>query len=255
MSGHREKFTNIVLNELKYYVYIYSNPVTNEIFYVGKGKGNRVFSHLKDEGESQKVEYIRTLKEQNLKPNIEILIHGIEDEETALRVEASIIDILGLLNLSNKKKGWKSATYGRMTIEQIISAYDKQKVDIDEKAMLIRISQAFRYSMTDTELYDYTRGQWKLNVERARKAKYALAIYGGIVQEVYEILDWYEAGKTYSVRLDNKNINRRKGENLKGRYEFIGNFAPQGIRKKYKFKSVEHYFIKGNKNPIMYLNC
>jgi hypothetical protein len=37
-----DKFPKIVSTELKYYVYIYSNPITDEIFYVGKGKGDRV---------------------------------------------------------------------------------------------------------------------------------------------------------------------------------------------------------------------
>ena len=86
-----DKFPKIVSTELKYYVYIYSNPITEEIFYVGKGKGNRVFLHLTEESETEKVKYLLDLKLKGLKPKIEILIHGIEDEETALRVEAEII--------------------------------------------------------------------------------------------------------------------------------------------------------------------
>jgi uncharacterized protein len=121
--------------------------------------------------------------------------------------------------------------------------------------MLIRINQRFRYSMSETELYDYTRGQWKLNPKRAKNASYAFAVYQGIVQEVYEILDWYKAGKTYSVRQENQNVERTKDDKTEGRYEFIGNFAPNEIRKKYKYKSIEHYFKKGNSNPIMYLHC
>jgi hypothetical protein len=248
------KFTSPVIREIKYYVYIYSHPITGEIFYVGKGKGNRVFAHLEDERESEKVQMIKEIKSQGLKPKIEILIHGIEDEKTALRVEASIIDLLGIQNLTNKQSGYKSALFGRMTIEQINSAYDRQVVEIEEPAILIRINQAFRYSMTEIELYDYTRGQWKLNPERARQAKYGFAIYEGIIQEVYEILDWYEAGKTYSVRQGNENIKRDEKEGLIGRYEFVGNLAPPEIREKYKYKSVGHYFKKGNSNPIMYKN-
>jgi hypothetical protein len=40
--------------KLKYYVYIYSNPKTDEIFYVGKGKGNRVFAHLQEQSDGKK---------------------------------------------------------------------------------------------------------------------------------------------------------------------------------------------------------
>lgn len=243
-----EKFTGIVSEALKYYVYIYSNPVTDEIFYVGKGKGNRVFSHLTDGTESEKVKYIYDLKQKGLEPKIEILIHGIEDEETALRVEASIIDLIGINKLTNQKSGWKSATFGRMNLEQIVSTYSKEEVQVIEPSIFIRINQKFRYSMSDMELYDYTRGRWKINVERAKNAKYAFAIYEGIIQEVYLILSWFEAGKTFSIRNQNEEIDEE-------RFEFIGNIAEQEIRDKYKYKSVEQYFKYGNANPIMYVNC
>jgi uncharacterized protein len=242
-----EKFPRVVINELKYYVYIYSNPITEEIFYVGKGKGDRIFAHLSDEHETDKVKYLNDLKLQGLKPKIEILIHGIENEETALRIEASIIDLVGIKKLTNKQSGWKSATYGRMTLQQIISAYSKEKVEISEPAILIRINQAFRYSMTPIELYDYTRGQWKIKQERANNAKYAFAIYDGIIQEIYSVLNWLEAGKTFNTR--------KEETALVDRFEFIGNIAKLEIRQKYIYKSVEHYFKKGNANPIMYLNC
>lgn len=154
MKINKRRFSSPVINELKYYVYLYSHPITGEIFYVGKGKGNRVLSHLEDSNENEKVQYINELRKQGLEPNIEILIHGLEDEKTALRVESSIIDLLDIQNLTNKQSGYKSATFGRMTIDQINAAYDKQPIDIVEPAILIRINQAFRYSMTKMELYD-----------------------------------------------------------------------------------------------------
>jgi uncharacterized protein len=248
------KFSSPVIKELKYYVYIYSNPVTDEIFYIGKGKGNRIYQHLDDQSDSDKVKYLKDLKNQGLTPKLEILIHGLEDEKTALRVESSIIDLIGINNLTNKQSGYKSSAFGRMSLKQVNALYDKQSVNVDDPAILIRINQAFRYSMSQIELYDYTRGQWVLNPERAKNAKFGLAVYEGIVQEVYEILDWYKAGTTFSVRQNNENIERNANERIEGRYEFIGNIAAEHIRNKYRFKSVGHYFKKGNSNPIMYQN-
>lgn len=43
-----KQFSKEVITKLKYYVHIYSDSETGEIFYVGKGIGNRVFSHLTD---------------------------------------------------------------------------------------------------------------------------------------------------------------------------------------------------------------
>jgi hypothetical protein len=248
------KFSSPVITELKYYVYIYSHPLTDEIFYVGKGKANRVFSHLEEQSDSRKVQFIKELKAQGLQPKIEILIHGLDDEKVALRVESSIIDLIGINNLTNKQSGYKSAAFGRMTIDQVNALYNKQPIDIEEPAILIRINQAFRYSMTEIELYDYTRGRWKLNPERAKSAKYGFAVYEGVVQEVYEITDWHKAGTTFSTRQVNEDAGLNTKDSLVGRFEFVGNVAQKEIRDKYKFMSVGHYFRKGNSNPIMYLN-
>ena len=37
------KFNSDVIQSLKYYVYLLSDPQTDEIFYVGKGKGKQSF--------------------------------------------------------------------------------------------------------------------------------------------------------------------------------------------------------------------
>ena len=69
--------------------------------------------------------------------------------------------------------------------------------------------------MSEIELYDFTRGQWKVNVEKANNAKFAFAIYEGIIQEVYSVLFWLKAGKTLNTR--------NEKEALKDRFEFIQN--------------------------------
>jgi len=243
----------MVLKELKNYVYIYSHPITNEIFYVGKGKGNRVFAHLTDEKESEKVIQLNELKKEGLKPKIEILIHGIENNETVEKIEMSIIDLIGIDNLTNKQKGKYSAKNGRMSIEQINAIYQMKEVKIEEPCVLIRINKMFRYSMSPMELYDFTRGIWRVNLENATKAKYAFAIYDGIVQEVYEIVKWFPAGSTFNTRIDyESHEDYTTGEGV--RCEFVGNLAPKKIRDKYKYKSVSHYFKQGNQNPIKYEN-
>lgn len=130
----------------------------------------------------------------------------------------------------------------------------KELVEIRESAILIRINRTYRESMSKDALYDYTRGRWKLNTERAKNAKYAIAVYKGIVQEVYEIYNWHDAGTTESTRKPSDNPELNSTKSLEGRFEFTGKVAPEEIREKYNSKSVRHYFVRGNSNPINYLN-
>ena len=41
-------FNQRTIEALAYYVYALVDPRDNKIFYIGKGKGNRVFQHAKD---------------------------------------------------------------------------------------------------------------------------------------------------------------------------------------------------------------
>ncbi|SDN61158.1 hypothetical protein SAMN04487897_103336 [Paenibacillus sp. yr247] len=238
------QFSKQVIDELKYYVYIYSDPDTEEIFYVGKGKGNRVFSHLNEQTESEKIKKINAIRGNGKEPKIEILLHGIDDEITALKVEASVIDLLGKDRLTNKVRGWQSALYGRIEISKLVSYYERESIEIPEKAILIRINQLFRFGMSDIELYDATRGIWKVGQDR-EKVDYAFSIFDGIIQQVYKIEKWFPAGTTFSTR---------GALNDPGRFEFVGKIADADIINKYIGKSVEHYFPKNSQNPIMYLN-
>jgi len=238
------KFSAEIKEYLKYYVYIYIDPQNNEIFYVGKGKGDRVFSHLNDTSENEKCKRINEIRSRGQKPKIEILIHGLEEEETALKVEAAVIDLLSVDKLTNKVHGYRSSLYGRLSVEQLVQRYNKVVANIEEPSILIRINQLFHYGMTPMELYDATRSCWRIGEDR-KKAKYAFAVFDGIVQEVYLIRQWFKGGET---------LLSIPGERDNDRWEFVGNIAPKEIRTKYLNKSVNHYFKKGNQSPIVYVN-
>ncbi len=238
------KFTSEIKEYLKYYVYIYVDPQTDEIFYVGKGKGDRVFSHLNDTSENEKCKRINEIRNRGQKPKLEILIHGLENEETALKVEAAVIDLLRVDKLTNKIHGYRSSLYGRLSVEQLIQRYNKEVANIEEPAILIRINQLFHYAMTPIELYDATRSCWEIGTDRD-KAQYAVSVYDGIVQEVYSIKQWFRGGETFMSL---------PGERGNERWEFVGNIAPKEIRNKYLNKSVNHYFKRGNQRPIVYVN-
>jgi hypothetical protein len=241
----KTKLPSSVIEKLGYYVYLYINPLDDSIFYVGKGKGNRVFDHLKADGENEKANAIREIRANGKEPKIEILVHGLPDEEAAYRIEAAVIDVIRVSNLTNSVRGWRSGYYGRMDVEQLVSLYEREKVKIEEPAILIRANQLYKYGMSEIELYDVTRGIWRVGKDR-EKAKYAFAVYEGIVREVYKIEQWFPAGTTFSTR-------NPRGIDDPERWEFIGKLAEAKIREKYLLKSVDDYFK--SRFPITYVNC
>ncbi len=192
----KQKFTQNIITKLQYYVYIYIDPRNNEIFYIGKGKGNRCFSHLRDQSESEKVKRISEIKQENKEPIIEMLIHGVT-EDVALKVEASVIDLIDLKKLTNKVKGHSSSKIGRMPLDKLISIYNPKKANITEPSLLIKINKTFSYSLAPNELYDATRQFWRIGTDR-KKVEYAFAIFDGIIQEIYKVISWHKAGTTFS---------------------------------------------------------
>lgn len=237
-----KSFSRSIAKELKSYVYLYIDPRNDEIFYVGKGNNNRCFSHLKDESESDKVARIREIKNEGKEPKIEFLIHGI-DNDTALKVEAAVIDLLNVNKLTNKVKGHSSSKIGRMSIDKLVSLYKKEKANITEPSLLIKIPQTFNYSMSPQELYDATRQFWILGKDR-EKVEYAFAVFDGMIQEVYKVINWHPGGTTFTTR-------KIKNE-YSDKWEFVGRIADDKIRKKYLYKDVSH--IAKYQSSKYYLN-
>ncbi|MBS7325961.1 MAG: hypothetical protein KIG85_04980 [Thiopseudomonas sp.] len=223
--------SNIQWSELDNYVYAYVDPRDDSVFYVGKGKGKRALAHLSDTKESKKVRYISQLKALGLEPRIELIRFGIGTSEEAEIIEASCIDVIGIENLTNEVRGKGSRHVGRKTLEEVSALISSEDVEIVDPVVLILINKTFHYGMDDLHLYEITRGIWNRFPKNYQSAKYALAIYEGVVQEVYEIAGWFSAHSTqYFVR-------EFSGEES-DRMEFVGKIANEEIRRKYKNKTI-----------------
>lgn len=239
-----------VCERLGYYVYLYVDPRTNEPFYVGKGQGERAIAHLRDAtSESLKVARIKDILASGFEPQIDILLHGLPSEEAAFRIEAAVIDAIGPDRLTNAVRGWESGKVGRMPIAELVALYGATPVDIVHPSLLIRINRLYRYGMGQAELYEATRGIWKLGAKRAL-ARYAFSVFHGVVRAVFEIQSWHPERTTpYHVRVFDDPAP------MPGRWEFIGKPAEARIRKQYVGRSVQHYFKQGLRSPVVYVNC
>ena len=111
---------------------------------------------------------------------------------------------------------------------------------IDERVVLIRISQLYRPTMTRDQLYEATRKWWVLNP--SRDPSYAFSVFGGVVKGVFRIDDWEQPAPAERVG------------RLERRWAFRGVVDP-GMEQKYLGRDVTEYFPRGAANPVRYVNC
>jgi uncharacterized protein len=236
------KVTFDVAKLLKSYVYVYIDPRNGKPFYIGRGKGNRLFTHLSEKSEAEKVAQIAEIQAGGKAPRIEVLRYGLSDSEARL-VEAASIDLIGKAKLTNQMSGHHESSFGRITAQRVISILTAKKVKVQHKAILITINKLYRSDMPPEELYEVTRGIWRVGELSRNKVEFALAIYQGIVLEVYRIKQWYPAGTLKYKTRDTSDFKNS------GRWEFSGSVA-KDVRGEY----IDFSVGKAGQNPIRYAN-
>ena len=239
------EFPPEIIEMLKNYVYVYVDPISNNPFYIGKGYGNRVFQHLRDKSETEKTKRINEIRSQGEEPKIELLRFGLTENEARL-IEAAVIDLYGTQNLTNQIRGYHTKSFGRVSIEEILSFYTAEPAAINQPSILIIINKLYRSNMVAEELYEATRGIWKLGKKR-EQAEFAFSVFQGTVREVYRIKKWQPAGTHRYQYRDIENFR------TPGRWEFEGSIA-EDVRDLYIGKSVRNYLGNHSQYPVRYLN-
>ncbi len=208
-----ELFSQKTQEELKYYVYILIDPRDNKIFYVGKGYGNRVFSHINEAifnpSTNEKLETIRAIKKENLKIKHFIVKHGLEEKE-ALIVESVLIDFLTfkdfaeVAKISNIVAGHNSFNQGIKTVNECEILYnceELKKEDIKHNLLVININKTYdnkRKKKINNPIYDRpniyeaTRGWWVLDKKRAENSDFVLSEYKGIIRAIFKPEKWVQ---------------------------------------------------------------
>ena len=239
-------FTSEVIEQLKYYVYRLIDPRNGQTFYVGKGKGNRVYAHINDalknfDGEnyldtdedevSAKIQQIRDIKKSGLEVIHVIQRYGLTNKE-AFEVEAALIDCYaGLTNIQGgfaPERGVNNAE----VLQRELSYETFEDID-DLKYCIIKIND--RHLSEHGSVYETVRKHWKVNYNRIIKIPYVLASNNGVVVDVFQADKWYES------------------EDCPGRYMFDGKQAPEKIRALFVNKRLpKHYIKKGLASPVLY---
>ena len=240
-------FTPEVIEQLQYYVYRLIDPRNGQTFYVGKGKGNRVFAHVEDalksyDGESyedsdeddvsSKIQQIRDIKNAGLEVIHVIQRFGLTEKE-AFEVESALIDAYG--ELTNIQSGHASERgVNNAEVLQRELSYEEYE-EPDFKYIIIKINNRV-LEERGNNIYETVRRAWKVNLEKIKEYTYCFAVLNGVVREVYKVQKWQpdSLGRT-------------------GRSEFFGEEAESDIRNRFVNKRIpEKYRKKGMASPVLY---
>ena len=239
-------FTPEVIEQLQYYVYRLIDPRNGQTFYVGKGKGNRLYAHIndalknfdgqsyidKDEDEiSAKIKQIREIRTSGLEVIHVIQRYGMTENE-AFEVESALIDCYaGLTNLQSGHSSDRGVNNAEVLQREL--SYEEFEDQPDLKYCIIKIND---YWINERgNIYDTVRMHWKVSLNRVKKIPYVLASHNGVIEEVYEVDKWFKA------------------EDVPGRCMFEGKVASDEIRSLFVKKRLpKKYIRKGMASPVLY---
>lgn len=210
-----------VAEVLGYYVYALRDPRTGKVFYVGKGKGDRINSHRRQAGadpesEAAKLRAINEIEATGQSVDLLFLRTGIADEVTAFMVEQSVIDAFAADGhaLTNLVRGHHSGQHGLASLPAVVARHRAIACPpIDYPLIMLKIQNGWRSDMNDQEIYDTTRGHWKIAPWVRDRAQYALGIAYGVVRGAYRVDSWFPSEKEWD-----------RGKN---RWGFVGESAPE----------------------------
>ena len=242
MTTDLTKFPAGVADKLGAYVYRLIDPRNGETFYIGKGRGNRVFAHihaardLAGDAEDNKLKRIHTINAAGFEVAHVIHRHGLDDA-TAFEVECALMDAYP--GLANVVGGHGGSEFGAMHAREIVRRYAAEPAVFRHRALLISVNR----SAAARSLYDATRYAWKISRAKAQQAEVVLATLQGLIVGAYVADKWLEA--------TTGNFPGFGGS--PGRLGFVGRQASAEIQRLYVGKRVPEKFRKrGAANPIKY---
>ena len=210
-----KSFSAEAKEKLRHYVYRLMDPRNGETFYVGVGKDNRVFQHAfgklkENEENSLKMDRIRQIRKAGFEVSHIIHRHGMDKEETALEVEAALIDVYP--GLANIQGGRHSGDYGVMHADEIEKKYKAEFASFQHKILLLDVN----HTSNNMSLYEAVSYAWRVGDKR-EEIEFVAAVVRGVIYKLFSVEKWLEATR--------ENFPDR--EPMPGRYGFRGKEAPE----------------------------
>lgn len=184
--------------QLRYYVYALCDPRVDRsdprrIFYIGKGRGDRCYSHASGAIEPQpdianaKIDLIREIHASaGCNPAIEIVVHGLSEAE-ALRIESQLIKLLpGLTNIAS---GHRHEDYW-LTADDVNSRYAEpvRRREIDGTILFVSLNQTYSEIADNPEQLQYhALGDWTISSARASRVDHIVCVYRQLARFVFTV--------------------------------------------------------------------
>lgn len=219
-------FSQSTIEAIKCYVYVLTDDA-GRAFYVGKGTGNRVFSHVNEVREwmasgtplpsedlddvddqttddqaamGPKRQKIAQLLGMGKTPGMYIVREGLSQDE-ALLVESVLMQVMDWQldgALTNAVAGHGASAFGLKSVDELEATrglpFDVASLpDLGGAREIIAINVNRRFGEVESgkmTLLEIAKGWWKLNLARANQCPYAIIHARGVVRGVYRVARW-----------------------------------------------------------------